>query len=98
MLNNKSDNTLSIMKISKYILFTLAALTLASCFEDDSTFATNPIAEITIDESNLQKVYNINKNDSLIITPIVTQQNKELSLSYAWELDQVIVSEEKDFR
>lgn len=86
------------MKAYKYILFALATLTLASCFKDDSTYATNPIAEITIDESNLLKVYNINKNDSLIITPIVTQKNKELPLSYAWELDQVIVSEEKDFR
>lgn len=86
------------MKAYKYILFAFAAFTLASCFKDDSTYATNPIAEITIDESNLLKVYNINKNDSLIITPIVTQKNKELPLSYAWELDQVIVSEEKDFR
>ncbi len=86
------------MKIYKYILFSLMALTLSSCFEDESTDATNPIAEITIDESNLLKVYNINKNDSLIITPIVTQKNKELPLSYAWELDQEIVSEEKEFR
>ena len=98
MLNNKFASTLSIMKTYKYILFALAAFTFASCFEDESTLATNPIAEITIDESNLQKVYNINKNDSLIITPIVTQKNKELPLSYAWELDQEIISVEKDFR
>ena len=86
------------MKVNKYILLAFAMLSFASCFEDESTYATNPIAEITIDESNLQKVYNINKNDSLIITPIVTQKNKELPLSYAWELDQEIVSVEKDFR
>ena len=86
------------MKTYKYILFALATLTLASCFKDESTDATNPIAEITIDESNLQKVYNINKNDSLIISPVVTQSNKELPLYYAWELDQVIVSTEKEFR
>lgn len=86
------------MKTYKYILFALATLTLASCFKDESTDATNPIAEITIDESNLMKVYNINKNDSLIISPVVTQSNKELPLYYAWELDQVIVSTEKEFR
>lgn len=86
------------MKVNKYILLAFAMLSFASCFEDESTYATNPIAEITIDESNLQKVYNINKNDSLIITPIVTQKNKELPLSYAWELDREIVSVEKDFR
>ena len=56
MLNNKFANTLSVMKTYKYILFALATFTLASCFEDESTDATNPIAEITIDESNLQKV------------------------------------------
>ena len=98
MLNNKLGNTLSMMKTYKYILLALVTFSFASCFEDESTDATNPIAEITIDESNLQKVYNINKNDSLIITPVVTQKNKELPLSYAWELDQEIVSVEKDFR
>ena len=92
MLNNKLGNTLSMMKTYKYILLALVTFSFASCFEDESTDATNPIAEITIDESNLQKVYNINKNDSLIITPVVTQKNKELPLSYAWELDQEIVS------
>lgn len=86
------------MKTYKYLLFALATLTFASCFQDESTDATNPIAEITIDESNLLKVYNISKNDSLIITPVVHQANKELPLSYAWEIDQEIVSVEKVFR
>ena len=85
------------MKANKYILLALMAFSFVSCFEDESTDATNPIAEIFIDESNLAKVYNIQKNETLIIQPIVTQQNKELPLSYAWELDQTIVSTEKDF-
>ena len=87
------------MKINKYFLLAIATFAFVSCFEDESTDATNPIAEITIDESSMAKVYNINKNDSLIITPIVTQsKEKELPLSYAWELNQEIVSVEKDFR
>ena len=87
------------MKIKKYFLFTIATFALVSCFEDESTDATNPIAEITIDESSMQKVYNIDQNDSLIIKPIITQsKEKELPLSYAWELNQEIVSVEKDFR
>ena len=87
------------MKINKYFLLTIATFVLVSCFEDESTDATNPIAEITIDESSMQKVYNIDQNDSLIIKPIVTQsEEKQLPLSYAWELNQEIVSVEKDFR
>ena len=88
---------MSYMKISKSILFALVALAFTSCFQDESTFATNPIAEITIDASSIEKEYNIPKNGSLVITPVVTQANKELPLSYVWELDQEIVSTEKEF-
>ena len=87
------------MKINKYFLLAIATFAFVSCFKDESTDATNPIAEITIDESSMAKIYNINKNDSLIISPRVTQsKEKELPLSYAWELNQEIVSVEKDFR
>ena len=85
------------MKLNKYILLALAMLSFVSCFEDESTFATNPIAEITIDESSMQKVYNIDKNEVLEITPVVTQKNKELPLTYAWELDQQVVDSNKVF-
>jgi hypothetical protein len=85
------------MKLNKYILLAFAMLSFASCFEDESTFATNPIAEITIDESSMQKVYNIDKNEVLEITPVVTQKNKELPLTYAWELDQQVVDSNKVF-
>ena len=87
------------MKINKYFLLAIATFAFVSCFKDESTDATNPIAEITIDESSMAKIYNINKNDSLIISPRVTQsKEKELPLSYVWELNQEIVSVEKDFR
>ena len=85
------------MKVNKYIFLALMALIFVSCFEDESTDATNPIAEIFIDESCMEKVYNIQKNEILVINPVVTQTNKELPLSYAWELDQNIVSVEKEF-
>ena len=74
------------MKVNKYILLSLMALTFVSCFEDESTDATNPIAEIIIDESGLEKVYNIQKNELLVIQPEVHQTNKELPRSYAWEV------------
>ena len=85
------------MKTYKYILFTLATLSFVSCFKDESTDATNPISEIIIDESSLEKVYNLPKNDTLKIEPVVTQTNEELPLSYAWELNQEIVSTDKVF-
>lgn len=94
---NKYHNILSNMKTNKYILLALAVLSFASCYRDESTDATLPIAEIFIDGSNLEKVYNIHKNDTLIIRPVVTQSNEALPLSYKWELDQKVVSEEKDF-
>lgn len=80
------------MKRYKYLLLALVALSVSSCYKDESTDATNPIAEIFIDESSLEKVYNLDKNDTLVIAPIVTQSDKkQLPLSYAWELDQEIV-------
>ena len=85
------------MKIYKYILFSLSLLFFVSCFKDESTDATKPISEIIIDESNLAKVYNLAKNDTLRIEPIVTQTNRELTLSYAWELNQEIVSTDAVF-
>ena len=85
------------MKTNKYILLALAVFALASCYEDKSTGATYPISEIFINEDSLETVYNINKNDTLVITPVITQSNEELPLSYAWELDQEVVSTEKVF-
>ena len=93
---NKYHNILSNMKTSRYILLALTILSFASCYRDESTDATLPIAEILINESNLKKEYNIQKNDTLIIQPVVTQLNDALPLSYKWELDQKVVSEEKD--
>ena len=85
------------MKTSKYIFFAFAAFFCVSCIEDESVGAVKPISDIVIDEGSLEKVYNIQKNESLVIEPIVTQTNETLPLSYAWELDQEIYSTEKVF-
>lgn len=86
------------MKTNKYILFALTALFFVSCIEDESVGTINPISDIVIDEGSLEKVYNIQKNESLVIDPIVTQTDETMPLSYAWELDQEIISTEKVFR
>ena len=44
------------MKINIYLHMVKATFAFVSCFEDESTDATNPIAEITIDESSMEKV------------------------------------------
>lgn len=84
---------------SRHILHSLiVSLALVSCFEDESTLATRELAEISIDGSSIKKEYNIWKNDTLIIEPVVTQSNGELPLTYTWELDQQVVSTEPVLR
>ena len=83
------------MKMIKYIIPAFLTLMLVSCFEDKSTDATRRLSEIVIDESSMLSEYNIHKNEVLVIEPVITQTNKELPLSYTWEVDQKVVSTEE---
>ena len=56
-------------------LFSLLALSLTSCFSDDTTLGDRPLTEIIIDEESVKDVYNINKNETLVITPKYSQTN-----------------------
>lgn len=85
------------MKMIKYIIPAFLTLMLVSCFEDKSTDATRRLSEIVIDESSMLSEYNIHKNEVLVIEPVITQTNKELPLSYTWEVDQKVVSTEEVF-
>ena len=80
-------------------ILTLALLTasLSACFEDETTLGTGAISEIVIDTTSIQKVYNINKNETLIITPVITQTNREKEVSYTWEINLKTYSKEKEF-
>lgn len=68
-------------------LFVVVAMTasLVSCFKDDTTLGTGAISEITIE--GISKVYNINQNDTLTITPQIIQTNQPKEISYTWEMD-----------
>lgn len=68
-------------------LFVIAAVTtlFISCFKDDTTLGTGVISEIVID--NMKEVYNINQNDTLVITPTITQTSQAKELSYTWEIE-----------
>lgn len=83
------------MKSFKYILFVSSMLLLASCFSDKSTDAVLPLSEITI--SGIDSIYDIDKNVTLKIEPVITQTNKDKALSYTWEINLDVFSQEKNF-
>lgn len=85
------------MKI-KYILPIIFAFLLAACFDDDTTTGTQPISVISIDTTKLEKVYNINKFETRIITPEITQTDSSLPLSYEWQVDYKFYSDSVAFR
>ena len=79
------------------LLLLLFPLTFSSCFEDETTLGNRPISEITIDSTSIQQVYNINKNDTLIISPIITQTTRNKALSYTWEIELKPYSHDANF-
>lgn len=71
--------------------------TFTSCISDDTTLATKPLAEIVIDTLSIDKVYNINKNETLHISPKVSQTNTPKTLKYTWEVNQEEYSTSSEF-
>lgn len=84
------------MKILKLCLMLTVLPMLYACFGDDTTDATRPLSHITI-ESGIDSIYNIDKNETLVIKPVISQSNKEKPLSYTWEIDLVPYSHEEIF-
>ena len=84
------------MRISKFLIMLSLPFLMLSCFSDKSTDATQPISEITI-ESGIDSIYNIQKNETLIITPKITQTDNSKPLSYTWEIDLVPYSYDEVF-
>ena len=81
-----------------YIILILAtSFFLTSCFEDETSFATRPLSEITIEEGTVCEVYNIGKDEELRITPGIIQSNKQKALTYTWEIDLETYSHDKEF-
>ena len=80
-----------------FITLTVVCLTLISCFKDDTTLGINPISEIVIDSTSIHEVYNINKNDTLVITPCISQTGDVLDVFYTWEIDLKAYSNEPSF-
>ena len=59
----------------KYLYIWLIGLLAIGCFDDDTTVDTVRISEVAIDTNSLQKEYNRDKNQTLVIdiTSYVTQ-------------------------
>lgn len=74
------------MKQNKWLLLLLLFPLFVACFEDKTTLDNIPISEITI-EGGIESVYNIKKFEKLVITPVISQTNKEKELKYVWEVN-----------
>ncbi len=74
------------MKILKWFLLLVTLPFFVACFEDKSTPADKPLSNIKI-EQGIDSVYNIYKFDTLVIKPVISQENIEKLLSYTWEVD-----------
>lgn len=86
------------MKINKIIAGLFVATMFVSCFDDESSVANlSSLSEITIVEGSINKEYNIQRNETLTISPSFTQSNIEKPLKYTWEVDLEPISYEKDF-
>lgn len=85
------------MKLRTFLGIALFTTTLASCFSDETTLGNQPISEIVIDSTSIEKVYNIDKNETLVISPAVSQTNGEKELAYTWEINLETYSNDREF-
>ena len=68
------------MKNFKWLLLLVSFPLSVACFQDKSTPADRPLSNITI-EQGIDSVYNIYKFDTLVIKPVITQENMDKPLS-----------------
>lgn len=82
-----------------YHIFSLIAMvaTLLSCSKEESNWDAQPYAKLEIAGDNLQNEYVAEQSDILHIeAPEFKQQNKNLPLTYEWQVEDKIVSKEKE--
>lgn len=86
----KKQNIISILAVVAF------AMTMVSCFSDDTTLGDRPLSDIYIDSMSVKTVYNVNKNSTLHISPVISQTNTQKELTYTWEINQEVFSHEKE--
>ena len=72
------------MKQNKWLILLLVPLFVA-CFQDKTTMADKPLSHIKI--QGIDSVYNRYKLDTLVIRPVISQENVDKPLSYTWEMN-----------
>ena len=88
------------MKTLKYLFLILCFPFLTGCFKDETTVDTVRISEISIDTLKMQKVYNIDQNEELIISTegLVSQTERPLPLTYEWQVNYKFYSDSSALR
>lgn len=88
------------MKALKYLSIILCLPFLNGCFKDETTVDTVRISEISIDTLKMQKIYNIDQNEELLISTegLVSQTEKQLPLTYEWEVNYQFYSDSSALR
>lgn len=81
----------------KQIFWMCGLLCLASCFKDETTDGDGAISEIIIEEGSVRDEYDIDKNETLVIHPVIRQTNQDKPVTYTWEIDLKAYSHEEDF-
>lgn len=85
-------------RIKEYIPMVILTVLLGSCAGDDTDFGGRDISMIAIDASSIQSEYNQNKNDVLVIEPVVSQSMSGQDLRYEWEIEHEVYSTEPVLR
>lgn len=85
-----------LMNIRKILWMLCVIAAVPSCHKDETTDATGMISEITIDGGTVKDKYDIDKNETLKITPKVSQTMDGKPLAYTWEINQKVYSQEPE--
>lgn len=85
-----------IVRLSLALLLTAALA--AACVTDDTTEGDySRLTYITVDSTTVRPVYHINKNEMLTIEPRISQLGGAKPVSYTWEIDQEVYSNDPVF-
>lgn len=96
-MNLNIKSCLRPVALVSWVLLAFSSLAFVSCFEDETTEATRALSELTIVDGTIEDVYNIEKNDTLIVSPEIIQSNVQKAVTYTWEIDQEEYSHDSAF-
>lgn len=82
--------------ISKYLVVALLSLLQLSCYKDNSTQDTRTISDIQVAfDDAITPVVNLDRGEVLTVDPIISQTEKDKPLTYEWQVNYEVVSNER---